>query len=464
MSRFKAKLVNTSALVSQAPDVPAGIPVNPTAPKYSPEAFIEMDIDGYRKAYPNETAGYDDVTLFNVAMIPDDDLSPSEWAELFLKYQPEQEKDEVASAEASSLAAMYAARVSEATEQEMDVAADGKEDWQRGPIMVRQSLISDFTDEETGENAMDNWPIPGSKSGNNPDKYKAQYTDKATGNVSMRPTSFYMQFTRHTSKGAALVTELEYLRRLGNIEAIKTDIPEELQAKYKHDTARKARIKWIEGRLANMTAGYRKAAALHLQLKAFAELGAPDAEGNVKQGAAMCAFIMVTDDEGQDTDQVVNSPSPIMIWADPGINKATGKPLPVKPGDSKAISIGAFLKFKVAQALAAGGSYKAVLKTVERAQKDKGGKGKDAPTTTVDQFVARFVEHHRFMDEITLDKDGSKLASLYAVLKADRDHKDRGELVAAWVETVQEMNRISTELQLNAAYTKIAPRLAKAAA
>jgi len=434
-------------------------------PVYSPEEFIELDIGSMRTRFPAETVGYDDITLFNVCMEPEDDLSDSDWAELLLKHQPTPELSEESGDGIATLAQKFAARVSKATEAAMDKAADGKEDWQGGPITVRAGLLADFGKELNG------WPLPGSKSGNNPDKFKAPHTNKATGDTSLRPTSFYLMFTRGTPKGQAIETELAYLRRAGNMEAIKTDIPAAIMGL--SDKARKDRIAYLDNRIKVMTSAYKKAMSLHLQTVAFDELATRvDAEGKVnedaskntrfKQGTVRWAFKMVQDNNGEDTD-VINTKlqAPITVWASPGYD-VHGEPRPI--AKQKDVSIGAFIKFKAAVALAKGCTYDALLKTVERAPKSKDkSKTADTKTATVDQFISRFVEEHRFAFEMESATDPKDLTKLYDVLKADARSKDGGELVAAWIEHRNWMDDVAKELQLNAAYVDIAARLAKVA-
>lgn len=452
--KFKSNLVATTAVV--APVVPAPVLTAPMVPVYSPELFKEYEVEQYRVRFPGETAGYDDVTLFNVAMLPDEDQSDSDWAALFQKHQPTPEMSEMGGEWLATLAQGFAARVSPETEQAMDTAVTGKEDWQGGPIIVRAGLIRDFGDDLSG------FAEPNSKSGNNPDRYKMAVTDNAN-KTAIRPTSFYLQFTRATPAGKLIVDEIALLKRANALDTVKTGIPAAILNM--SADARDNRIIYLENRIKTMMAGYKKAMSLHFQCQRFDELAIKvDATGNVnadaalnvrhKQGTVGWSFIFDTDDEGNDTDEVVNSPTPIMIFARNGYETGTGDARPIK--DQQKVSIGAFLKFNVATAIKNGSTYKALLKTVERAQPDKNkGKTPDTKTETVDQFIGRFVESYRFMNEMQQAADPAALAKLYAVLKTDRDGKDSGELTVAWVEMAHYMADVASEMQLNAKYTEL---------
>lgn len=451
MSKFK------SSTAVKAPVAPA-----PVVPVYSPETFIELDVGEMRNRFPTETVGYDDITLFNVCMLPPDDLSDSEWAELLQKHQPTQEVSAQDGESLATLAQSFAARVSIETEQAMDVAVDGKEDWQGGPIIVRANLMRDFGKD------LNAFAVPNSKGDkvNNPDRYSMPVTDSA-GKTSMRKTSFYLQFTRSTPTGKARAIEIEQLTRANDAKAIKTDIPKAILDM--DDDSRTDRVAYLKNRENSSFQSYKKAMLLHFQCIAFNELTFKvDTTGNVNEDAALntrykagtvgWSFIFETDNNGEDTDTVVNSPTPIMVWERPGYETGTGEPRQVK--NRQRVSIGAFLKFNVATAIKNGSTYKALLKTVER-KKPEGkapASAGDTKTETVDQGIARLVENFRYMTEIQQATDPAALAKLYSVIKADVNSKDGGELVTTIVDYRNWLNDIIDEMQLNAAYTKIVAR------
>lgn len=347
------------------------------------------------------------------------------------------------------------ARVSDDTQESVDIAAKGKEDWQGGPIIVLAGLTADFPENDDGKLALSDFPEPGSDTGNNPDKFKRPVTD-SSGKTAMRPTSFYTVFTAGTKTGIALATEIGYIKRANNLEATKDGIPETILGM--STDARETRLSFLEGRLKTMATAYRKALSLHHQLNAVADLTVmvddtgninPDGDKNTryKQGTVGVDFHYVTDENGEDTGEVANRLDPIMVWERPGYD-AKGEPRPIK--NKVSVSIGSFLKFDAKKASENGGTYKALLKTVERKPKTPDGATvTDTPAIkTVDTFVGRFVETFRFMDEMQSASDPKDLGKLYNLLK----HKDGGELVVAWVEMRNYMDDVAEELGLNAKY------------
>lgn len=454
------RFMNTASVAAvaamQAPDTAGGASDRPV---YSPENFIEFDIARLRTEFPTETAGYDDVTLFNVAMLPDDDLSDADWAALLLQHQPQKEVSEADGEGLATLAQSFAARVSVETENAVDTAVTGKEDWQGGPITVRAGLVRDFGAELSG------FAVPNSKSGNNPDKYKMAVTD-SDGKTAMRPTSFYLQFVRATPAGKVIMEEIAFLKRANAIDTVKDGIPEAILAMT--SDGRGDRLTYLGNRINTMMQSYKKAMLLHFQCIRFEELAVRvDVDGNVnedatknvryKQGTVGWSFIFETDDEGNDTDTVINSPAPIMIWERAGYETGTGEPRVVK--NRQKVSIGAFLKFNCDHAMKHGSTYKALLATVARKPKPKvTATVGDTKTETVDQFVGRFVESFRYLSEINQATDPAALVKLQTLLKTDARKKDGGELVVAFVEYKTWLDDICSDLELNAAYTAIRQR------
>lgn len=370
----------------------------------------------------------------------------------------------------AAIAQGLGARVSDATESAVETAAKGKEDWQGGPITVLAGLSADFPENDEGKLALSDFPEPGSETGNNPDKFKLPVTD-TSGKTSMRPTSFYVRFTAATNHGAAISQEIAYIKRANNLEAVKDGIPAAILEMT--SDARDTRLSFLEGRLKTMTTAYRKAMSLHFQLNAVADLTVmvddtgnvnadPDKNARYKQGTVGVDFHYVTDDNGEDTGEVANRLDPIMIWERPGYD-AKGEPRPIK--NKMSVSIGSFLKFDAKKAAENGGTYKALLKTVERKPKTPDGSAvTDTPAIkTVDTFVGRFVETFRFMDEMQSATDPKDLGKLYQLLR----HKDGKELVVSFVEFRNYLDDVCSELGLNDEYAKLkaakSPLVSKAA-
>lgn len=350
------------------------------------------------------------------------------------------------------------ARVSDDTQGAVDTAAKGKEDWQGGPIIVLAGLQGDFPENDDGKLALSDFPEPGSDTGNNPDKFKRPVTD-TSGKTAMRPTSFYTVFTAGTKTGVLISAEIAHIKRANNLEATKDGIPEHI-LEMKQD-ARETRLSFLSTRLNTMTAAYRKAMALHFQLNAIADLTVMvDDTGNInadpakntryKKGTVGVDFHYVTDENGEDTGEVANRQDPIIIWERPGYD-AKGEQRPIK--NPVSVSIGSFLKFDAKKAAENGGTFKALLKTVERKPKTPDGAAvTETPRIqTVDTFVGRLVETYRFMNEMQQATDPKDLGKLYNLLK----HKDADELVVTFVEMRNYMDDICDELGLSDKYTKL---------
>lgn len=307
----------------------------------------------------------------------------------------------------------------------MSAVMKAKEDWQGGPIKVLFALMETYG-EKLGE-----FPEPDSDTGNNPDKFKVEVVD-TSGKSSMRPTTFYTIFADNTREGAAIVQELEWLKRAGNTEAVKTGIPAEILEMSPQQ--RETRENFLAGRRVTIRNSYKKAMALGFQLIAVNGVSGVVAD-----------FAYIQDKDGNDTAEVENTTKPIIVY----VPATTG---PVKKWEY--FSIGAFLKLDAKKAIEKGGGFANLKATVTRATGGKTGNG-DAnaipPIKTVDTFLHRFVEVFRFMDEMQMSKDQKDIGQLYKLL----NHKDANELIVAVVEMEQYLGDIDKELGLSKKYTAL---------
>lgn len=53
--------------------------------RYTPEDYIALDIEEYRRKYGDYTKGISDEQLFDIVMGTNDDLSDDEWIGLFIE-------------------------------------------------------------------------------------------------------------------------------------------------------------------------------------------------------------------------------------------------------------------------------------------------------------------------------------------------------------------------------------------
>lgn len=54
-------------------------------PPYSPEDYVELDMDDYRRRCPKSTEGLTDQRLYEIVAATDDDMDDEDWDKLFLK-------------------------------------------------------------------------------------------------------------------------------------------------------------------------------------------------------------------------------------------------------------------------------------------------------------------------------------------------------------------------------------------
>lgn len=322
-----------------------------------------------------------------------------------------------------------ALRESEGMSEAIEIVAKAKEDWQGGPITVLYAL-----QEAYGED-LDTFPEPDLETGNNPDKFKLAVQD-SNGKTTLRATSFYMLFADATREGKAIVDELAFIKRAGNLEAVKDGIPDSILEM--NIDQRETRANYLNGRRSTIKASYKKAMALYFQLNAVANLP-----------TVGCSFVYETDENGDDTGVVAATTKPIMVWQIPG-NDAQGNPRPIK--DREFFSIGSFLKLDPKVAAEKGGNFKELKKTVARATGGVTGNNQETPAIkTVDTWLRTFVEAYRYMDEMQMDKQQKDIGQLYKLLKA----KGSNELAVTIVEMRNYLDDIAKDCGLDKRYTAL---------
>jgi len=310
----------------------------------------------------------------------------------------------------------------------MSAVMQAKEDWQGGPIKVLFALKDAYGEE------LASFPQPDDDTSNNPDKFKVEVVD-TSGKSSMRPTTFYTVFADNTREGAAIVQELEWLKRASNSEAVKTGIPKEIMELAENPQARLSRENFLSGRRTTIRNSYKKAMALGFQFEAVNGVSGVVAD-----------FVYVPDKEGNDTAEIANTTKPIIVY----VPSTDGKPAK----KYELFSIGAFLKLNAKKAIEKGGGFANLKSTVTRATGGATGNGQAnevPPIKTVETFLGRFVEVYRFMDEMQMAKDQKDIGQLYKLL----NHKDAQELVVSVVEMRNYLDDIDKELSLSKKYTAL---------
>lgn len=326
-----------------------------------------------------------------------------------------------------SKAVALAAKESEGMSTAIETVMKAKEDWQGGPISVLAAMEEAYGEE------LEQFPEPDSETGNNPDKFKLPVTG-VNGKTTMRQTSFYVQFADATKEGKAIVDELEFLRRAGNVEAIKEGIPADILAL--NPRQREVRENFLTGRRGTIRASYKKAMQLGHQMKAVNSLP------NI-----VADFVWMQDDKGEDMQTVEATTKPIIVYVQP----AEGKPV----SKFEYFSIGAFIKLDARVAAEKGGTFEALKATVARqtggAAGDKGKATDAGPIKTIDTFIGRFVEVYRYMDEMQMDKTQKEIGQFLKLLNS----KGSDELVVTVVEFRNYLDDICKDAKLEARYTKL---------
>lgn len=309
----------------------------------------------------------------------------------------------------------------------IELVANAKEDWQGGPIKVLFAMNATYGDE------ISQFPKPDLETGNNPDKFKVAMTNDA-GVTAMRATSFYMLFADATKEGKAIVDELAYLKRIANVNDKCDTVPAELVEAYRdNEDKRASRINYLTGRRSTIRASYKKAMSLYFQMDAVASLP-----------HVGCDFDWITDDKGEDTQEVENTTKPIIVWERP----ADGKPIKKK----MFFSIGSFLKLDAKEASEKGGTLKELIKTVAR---DTNTRAAEFPTIkTADSFVKGFVELFRAMDEFQSDADQKELGKLMKVLNVKNDDGAK-QLKVSLIEFRNYLDDICDEMKLGPWYSDL---------
>jgi hypothetical protein len=397
-------------------------------PAFSQENYNEFAKE-MRSRFPTETKALSNEKLYALVMEQDDDRDDDHWRAIFAAGKSVEAPSGIVNTDSEgetqkARAIAFASQEGEEMSAAIELVANAKEDWQGGPIKVLFALNVTYGDE------LSLFPKPDLASGNNPDKFKVPMTNDA-GVTAMRATSFYQQFADATKEGRAIVEELGFLKRLGNVNDKKEGIPSPIIDAYLDDEdKRTSRVNYLTGRRSTIRASYKKAMALFYQMDAVASLP-----------HVGCDFDWVTDNEGNDTEEVENTTKPILVWERP----AEGKPVKKK----MFFSIGSFLKLDAKEASEKGGTLKELIKTVAR---DTNTKAAEIPTIkTAETYVKALVECFRAIDEFNSDADQKEMGKLMKIINT----KGADELKVAIVEYRNYLDDICDELKLSAWYADL---------
>jgi len=306
----------------------------------------------------------------------------------------------------------------EETSQAVERLAAARGEVSVGALCIMLAMVANH-----GEEEMATWPIPDSDTGTNPDKFKREQT--VDGKVKKVPVVWWNLYADSTPTGKALLQRKEWLQLAGKDGANKSGIPEDILDM--NSVKRSEAIDLVDGRITSNRNGHKEAGKLFFQFQAVRSLTEVD-----------CAPVWDNEEEGT----VERTKKPIMVWRVPAVG-TNGQPQPIT--HFRHMSIGAFLRLDVPKAQENGGTYKALIATVDRgtgaADSNTGGKEATPVIKTVETGASRTVEVHRWMNEIHEDKTQADLGRLIKTLK----HKDADELVVAFVELEQMLHSINTD-------------------
>lgn len=253
-------------------------------------------------------------------------------------------------------------------EEKIVETADAVETVKRNPLVVMFMLQDKFNGQGNVPN-LDDYPVPGSKTGDNADVYDVKVKN-AAGEMKSAKGSFWKDVANDMDEAKAVKLQLDAVNaKTGrwNVGADETSATEfrRIQEKRK-----------LETRLTAIRSCVTKAASLHFQFKAL------DACSGVK-------YTFATDTvDGQEV--LANVTSPVTVYD------------PAKPGTFEAMSVGQFLQLDPSEAATNGGTYSALIKTLGRdGGNGQGGtdKNKVKPIAGIDQFEMIAAEMAAFMDD-----------------------------------------------------------------
>lgn len=281
------------------------------------------------------------------------------------------------------------------------VIAKAKQDYEGGPFAVLFKLTASLTEAEA-----DALPEPGQESGNNPAIYKV----KVIGDKGKTRSAEHNYYNIVSDTLACNVAKSERINLLEislgdpakvNMASVPQDI-KDMEVNYRH-----AEIARLKGELATSRKCVNDAFDLMFQIRVI----------NSLPGVTASPLFAVSPD-GQLQDGEDDRPAVVENTKTPMIVTTTVEGR--KSIDVSRMSVASFKKLNAAKARENGGTYAALLKTVERGTKTPGGTdtGGNKPDliATADKFQARVTDLHSYMDKVWSDKDKAAYNDLLKTL------------------------------------------------
>lgn len=280
-------------------------------------------------------------------------------------------------------AALFASQMGEQIIDTIVDTVNADEKRKRNPLMIMFMLEERF-DGTDGRRKLSACPIPGSKTGNNPDMIEDKETNAAGDKVAVR-TAFWREVAYAMEEGRAIRTQLVDVNGKTGRWEIGADGVTATEWRRIQEKKR------LDSRLTGLVAVVRKSVSLYFQWQSVASL--PGVEVN---------FAL---DENEDGSASVTATSPVTIYD------------PKKPGTFETMSVGQFLQLDADEAKDNGGTYSALVKTLGRepgqGQGDTGSKIK--PIKSLDDLLSMLDEIAVYLDQTT-DEGKKHVAALAKVM------------------------------------------------
>jgi len=282
-------------------------------------------------------------------------------------------------------AALFASQMGEQITDTIVDTVNADEKRKRNPLMI-MFMLEDRFDGTEGRRKLSDCPIPGSKTGNNPDVIEDKEKNAQGESVSVR-TAFWREVAYAMEEGRAIKAQLADVNgKVGRWEIGAEGVSAT-------EWRRVQEKKRLDNRLTGLVTVVRKSVSLYFQWQSVAAL--PGVE------------VQFALDENEDGSQTVTATSPVTVYD------------PKKPGTFETMSVGQFLQLDAEEAKDNGGSYSDLIKTLGREPAsgtgDTGSKIK--PVKSLDDLLSMLDEIAVYLDQST--DEGKKHAAALAKLMAN---------------------------------------------